>query len=123
MRPSRARQIGAEIAAHTGAALIRPYDDPRIIAGQGTAGLELAEQARDRGVRLDLALAPCGGGGLIAGCALALTEAFAGIAIYAVEPAGLDDTRRSLEAGDAPGERARGAPRSATRCWSRPRAS
>jgi threonine dehydratase len=92
-------QIGAEIAAHTGAALIRPYDDPRIIVGQGTAGLELAEQARDRGVRLDLALAPCGGGGLIAGCALALTEAFAGIAIYAVEPAGLDDTRRSLEAG------------------------
>ena len=56
-------QIGAEIAAHTGAALIRPYDDPRIIVGQGTAGLELAEQARDRGVRLDLALAPCGGGG------------------------------------------------------------
>ena len=48
---------------------------------------------------LDLALVPCGGGGLIAGCALALTEAFPGIAIYAVEPAGLDDTRRSLEAG------------------------
>jgi threonine dehydratase len=91
--------IGAEIVARTGAALIRPYDDPRIIAGQGTLGLELAEQARELGVRLDLALAPCGGGGLIAGCALALTEAFPGIAIYAVEPAGLDDTRRSLERG------------------------
>jgi threonine dehydratase len=91
--------IGAEIAAQTGAALIRPYDDPRIIAGQGTVGLEIAEQARERGAMLDLALAPCGGGGLIAGCALALTKALPGIAIYAVEPAGLDDTRRSLEAG------------------------
>jgi threonine dehydratase len=91
--------IGAEIAERTGAALIRPYDDARIIAGQGTAGLELAEQARARGATPDLALAPCGGGGLIAGCALALTEAFPGIALYAVEPAGLDDTRRSLEAG------------------------
>jgi threonine dehydratase len=91
--------IGAEIAARTGAALIRPYDDPQIIAGQGTVGLEVAEQARERGAVLDVALAPCGGGGLIAGCALALAEAFPEIAIYAVEPAGLDDTRRSLEAG------------------------
>jgi threonine dehydratase len=92
--------IGAEIAARTGAALIRPYDDPRIIAGQGTAGLELAEQAKAHGTDIDLVLAPCGGGGLIAGCALALTSAFPGIAIYAVEPAGLDDTRRSLAAGE-----------------------
>jgi threonine dehydratase len=92
-------EIGAEIAARTGAALIRPYDDPRVIAGQGTLGLEIAEQARERGAVLDLALAPCGGGGLIAGCALALTEAYPGISVYAVEPAGLDDTRRSLEAG------------------------
>jgi len=91
--------IGAEIAARTGAALIRPYDDPRIIAGQGTAGLELAAQARDLNARPEVALVPCGGGGLIAGCALALTHAFPGIAIHAVEPAGLDDTRRSLEAG------------------------
>jgi threonine dehydratase len=92
--------IGAEIAARTGAALVRPYDDPRIIAGQGTAGLEIAEQARDRGAAPDLALMPCGGGGLIAGCALALTHAFPGIAVYAVEPDGLDDTRRSLKAGE-----------------------
>jgi threonine dehydratase len=99
-RASESREaIGADIAARTGAALIRPYDDPRIIAGQGTVGLEIAEQARERGAVLDLALAPCGGGGLIAGCALALTEAFPGIAIYAVEPAGLDDTKRSLEVG------------------------
>jgi threonine dehydratase len=99
--------IGAEIAARAGAALIRPYDDPRVIAGQGTVGMELAEQARELGVRLDLALAPCGGGGLIAGCALALTAACPDIALYAVEPAGLDDTARSLAAGarqtNAPG--------------------
>jgi threonine dehydratase len=93
-------QIGAEIAARTGAALIKPYDDPRIIAGQGTVGVETAAQARERGAALDLALVPCGGGGLIAGCALALTAAFPGIALYAVEPEGLDDTRRSLEAGE-----------------------
>jgi threonine dehydratase len=99
--------IGAEIAARSGAALIKPYDDPRIIAGQGTAGLEIAGQAEDRGAAPELALAPCGGGGLIAGCALALRAAFPGIAIYAVEPTGLDDTGRSLEAGkrvaNAPG--------------------
>jgi threonine dehydratase len=92
--------IGAEIAARTGAALIRPYDDPWIIAGQGTAALELAAQAQELGAAPDLALVPCGGGGLIAGCALALSTAFPGIAIYAVEPDGLDDTRRSLEAGE-----------------------
>jgi threonine dehydratase len=92
-------EIGGEIAARTGAALVRPYDDPRIIAGQGTAGLEIAAQAQDHGVAPDLALVPCGGGGLIAGCALALTAAFPDIAMYAVEPDGLDDTRRSLETG------------------------
>jgi threonine dehydratase len=92
--------IGAEIAARTGAALIKPYDDARIIAGQGTAGLEIAAQARDRGVEVDVVLIPCGGGGLIAGCTLALMQAFPHIAVYAVEPAGLDDTARSLEAGE-----------------------
>jgi threonine dehydratase len=92
--------IGVEIAARTGAALIRPYDDPRIIAGQGTAGLELAGQAEDHGAAPDLALVPCGGGGVIAGCALALRAAFPRIAIYAVEPANLDDTARSLKAGE-----------------------
>jgi threonine dehydratase len=92
--------IGAKIAAQTGAALIRPYDDPRIVAGQGTAGLELVEQAKAHGLDVNVALVPCGGGGLVAGCALALTGAFPGIAVYAVEPDGLDDTRRSLIAGE-----------------------
>jgi threonine dehydratase len=91
--------IGAEIATSTGAALIRPYDDPSIIAGQGTAGLELAEQARALDAIPDAALIPCGGGGLIAGCSLALAELCPGIEIFAVEPEAFDDTRRSLAAG------------------------
>lgn len=92
--------IGAEIAARTGAALIRPYDDPRIIAGQGTAGLEIAAQAEALGARLDAAIVPCGGGGLIAGCSLALVELCRGIRIFAAEPDAFDDTRRSLAAGE-----------------------
>ncbi len=92
--------IGTELALGTGAALVRPYDDPRIVAGQGTAGLELAQQAQDLGAPLDAALIPCGGGGLIAGCSLALSELCPGIAIFAVEPAGFDDTLRSLAAGE-----------------------
>ncbi|MCE3249059.1 MAG: Pyridoxal-5'-phosphate-dependent protein beta subunit [Geminicoccaceae bacterium] len=98
IRESR-EAIGAEIAARSGAALVRPYDDPRIIAGQGTAGLELALQAQELDAALDAALIPCGGGGLIAGCGLALRELCPGIEVYAVEPAGFDDTARSLAAG------------------------
>jgi threonine dehydratase len=98
-RESR-EEIGAELAARTGAALVKPYDDPRIVAGQGTVGLELAEQASELGATLDAALIPCGGGGLIAGCSLALGELCPGIAIFAVEPAAFDDTGRSLAAGE-----------------------
>ena len=97
---SRARRSAPKSRRGTGAALIKPYDDPRIVAGQGTVGLEIVEQAKAHGLALDVALVPCGGGGLIAGCALALTGVFPGIAIYAVEPDGLDDTRRSLAAGE-----------------------
>ncbi len=99
LRESR-EEIGAGLAERTGAALVRPYDDPRIIAGQGTAGLELAEQARELGVTPDAALIPCGGGGLIAGCGLALAGLCPGIEIFAVEPAAFDDTARSLAAGE-----------------------
>jgi threonine dehydratase len=92
-------EIGERIAAERGAELIKPYDDPRIIAGQGTAGLEIAQEAEALGVRPDAALVCCGGGGLIAGTALALRHHLRDIEILSVEPAGLDDTRRSLEAG------------------------
>ena len=93
-------EIGAEIAERTGAALVKPYDDPRIIAGQGTAGLEAVQQLRALGSGVDAALLPCGGGGLIAGCSIALAAAFPGAAILAVEPEGFDDTARSLAAGE-----------------------
>ena len=69
------------------------------MAGQGTVGLELAEQAARIGGRLDAALVCCGGGGLVAGCAVALTHQVPGIAVHAVEPEGFDDTARSLAAG------------------------
>ncbi|WP_158045092.1 threonine ammonia-lyase [Skermanella pratensis] len=91
--------IGARISTETGATLVRPYDDPYVMAGQGTIGLELADQAAAAGARLDAVLAPCGGGGMISGIALALAERLPEVAVHAVEPEGFDDTRRSLAAG------------------------
>lgn len=91
--------IGHEVAARTGAALIRPYDDPMVMAGQGTVGLELAGQAARCCRRLDAVLVCCGGGGLIAGCATALTHLVPQASVYAVEPEGFDDTARSLASG------------------------
>ncbi len=92
--------IAARIAAERGASVLPPYDDARVIAGQGTIGREIAAQARDAGLTLDAAIASCSGGGLVTGCAAALAEAFPGIAVYAAEPDGLDDMRRSLAAGE-----------------------
>jgi threonine dehydratase len=90
--------IAEKLAADRGAAIVRPYDDPDIIAGQGTVGLEIHRQAKARGVDLDAALIPAGGGGLISGSALALKAGWPGLPIYACEPAGYDDTGRSLAA-------------------------
>ncbi len=92
-------EIGAELAARRGATMVRPYDDPAIIAGQGTCGLEIAHQAAAQDARLDALLVCCGGGGLTAGCALALAELSPETAVYTVEPEGFDDTARSLAAG------------------------
>jgi threonine dehydratase len=91
--------IGEALAAERGLALVKPYDDPDIIAGQGTVGLELAAQARAAGAALDLLLVPCSGGGLVAGCALALSEESSETTIWTAEPAGFDDTARSLATG------------------------
>ena len=100
-RNSQSREALAEkLAAESGAALIRPYNDPRIIAGQGTCGLEIARQAQAAGATLDAVLVCCGGGGLTAGVALALEALSPETEIYAVEPAGFDDTARSLAAGE-----------------------
>ena len=87
-------------AERTGAALIPPYDDPRIIAGQGTCGLELAEDAAAMGLLPDALLVPASGGGLVAGCALAMEEMAPGCAVYSVEPEGRDDHHRSLVTGE-----------------------
>jgi threonine dehydratase len=91
--------ISEGIAQERGAAIVRPYDDADIIAGQGTAGLELANQARALGATPDAVIVPCSGGGLTAGVALAVTKLIAGVKVYAAEPAGFDDTTRSLAAG------------------------
>ncbi|MEQ8250265.1 MAG: threonine/serine dehydratase [Oceanibaculum nanhaiense] len=92
-------EIGARIAAERGATIVRPYDDAGVIAGQGTIGLEIADQAVELGAVLDAVLVCCGGGGLVSGTALALSEKLPGVPVYAVEPAGFDDTARSLASG------------------------
>lgn len=92
-------KIAAEICAETGATFVHPYNDPAVIAGQGTVGLELAAQAKDLGVRLDDVLACTGGGGLSSGIALALANTSAETVFHTVEPQFFDDYKRSLEAG------------------------
>jgi threonine dehydratase len=92
--------IAAEIADRRGAVLLPPYDDAAVIAGQGTIGLEIAAQAATLGAQIDAVVVSCSGGGLVAGCALALVAASPGTKVYAAEPEGLDDMRRSLEAGE-----------------------
>ena len=91
--------IAADLAAQSGATLIPPYDHPWTIAGQGTAGIEIAEQCRDLGTVPDALLVCCGGGGLTAGIAMAMAELSPATAVHPVEPAGFDDTARSLAAG------------------------
>jgi threonine dehydratase len=98
IRESR-EDIGTRIAGERGATIVAPYDEPHVIAGQGTCGLEIAAQAKAREIRLDAVLVCCGGGGLTAGCATALAAESPDTKIYAVEPAGFDDTGRSLTAG------------------------
>jgi threonine dehydratase len=88
--------IAQGIARERGGTIVPPYDDPAIIAGAGTVALELIE---DTGA-LDALLVPLGGGGLLAGCALAATALAAGIAVYGVEPAAGDDWRQSWERGE-----------------------
>jgi threonine dehydratase len=87
--------IGEKLAADRGLALIPPYEHPHVIAGQGTAALELLDEVGE----LDLLLVPVGGGGLIAGSAVAAKGVQPGIRVVGVEPEAGDDTRRSLRAG------------------------
>jgi threonine dehydratase len=92
--------IAANIAAEKGAVVVPSFDDPDIVAGQGTAGLEIAWQARARDAKLDAVLVPCSGGGLTSGIALALKHESPSTRVYAVEPEGFDGVRLSLAAGE-----------------------
>jgi threonine dehydratase len=85
----------AEVAARTGAAFVHPYNDLRVITGQGTAAIELCEQVQD----LDLVLAPVGGGGLSSGTAVAVSLVSPKTAVIGAEPEGADDAYRSFKSG------------------------
>jgi threonine dehydratase len=91
--------IGAALAEDRGLTLIKPFDEPQVIAGQGTTGLEIAEQAAEEGVIEADVLVCCGGGGLTSGIALALEAKAPGLRARPVEPEGFDDVRRSLISG------------------------
>lgn len=91
---AREETLGRVVAEHA-AHVVHPYDDPRIISGQGTVGLELLEQVPD----FDTVLVPVGGGGLLAGVALAIKSQRPEVDVIAVEPAGADDAYRSFQAG------------------------
>jgi threonine dehydratase len=88
--------LGEALAADRGLTLIPPYDHPHVIAGQGTAALELLEETGE----LDALVVPVGGGGLIAGSALTAKALHPGTEVFGVEPEAGDDTRRSLDRGE-----------------------
>lgn len=87
--------VFAEVVAETGAEFVHPYNDPRVIAGQGTCALELNEQVPG----LDAVVAPIGGGGMVSGSCLTLSTIAPGVKVYAAEPKQADDAARSFRAG------------------------
>jgi len=90
----------AKIAKDEGRVFVSPYDDAQVIAGQGTIGLEIADDAQAAGLKVAAVLAPTGGGGLVSGIGLAIAARLPDCKVYAVEPDGFDDTKRSLAAGE-----------------------
>ena len=99
-RASESREeIGEALASDRGLTLIRPYDEPQVIAGQGTVGLEIARQAKALGVTQADVLVCCGGGGLTSGIALALEKHAPDLRPRPCEPEGFDDVKRSLATG------------------------
>jgi threonine dehydratase len=100
--------IAGDIARKRGATLVRPYDDPMVIAGQGTVGREIAEDMATLGVTPDIVVAPASGGGLIAGVATAVKARFPQTTLIVAEPDGFDDHTRSLRAGKREPHRAEG---------------
>jgi len=91
--------ISADISDRTGAVIVPPYDHTAVIAGQGAVGLEAMQQMEEIGAVPDTFLVPCSGGGLIAGCAIAVKDAAPHVNVLAAEPEHFDDTARSLAAG------------------------
>jgi threonine dehydratase len=92
--------IAAAIAEERGATVVPAFDDPHIIAGQGTVGLEMVRQAEAMQAAFDVVVSPVGGGGLLAGTSLAVKALSPDTAIVGVEPAGFDDTLQSLRKGE-----------------------
>ena len=92
--------IAHGVAAERGAEIVPSYEDLRIIAGQGTVGLEIAEQSTSLGLPVDQVIVNCGGGGLTSGSAIALKSRLPDTEIYTVEPEEFDDTARSLASGE-----------------------
>jgi threonine dehydratase len=97
------REVVARPYVEKGMALVKPFDDPLIVAGQGTVGLEIAEDAAAMGIRVDAVVTPCGGGGLMAGIATAIKALSPETEMWGAEPEDFDDTRRSLAAGSRVG--------------------
>lgn len=91
--------IAARLSDERGLTLIKPFDEPQVIAGQGTCGLEIAEQAAEQGIASADVLVCCGGGGFASGIALALEAEAPGLRVRPVEPEGFDDMARSLRSG------------------------
>jgi threonine dehydratase len=100
--------IARDLARQRGATVVPPFDDPWVIAGQGTVGREIAEDFVARGLAPDIVSAPASGGGLMAGIALAIRAKFADAALVTVEPDGFDDHARSFAAGHREPHRAIG---------------
>jgi threonine dehydratase len=98
LRESR-EAIAAAIAKKSGATLVPPFEDPAIVAGQGTCGLEIAAQAASIGVRLDTVVVPASGGGLASGIGIALAERSPRTKLVVAEPVGFEDLGRSLRSG------------------------
>jgi threonine dehydratase len=92
---SSREEVFAQVEAQTGADFVHPYNDPRVIAGQGTCSRELVEQVEG----LDAVVAPIGGGGMISGTCLSLSNIAPDVKIYAAEPQQADDAARSFRAG------------------------
>ena len=91
--------IARDIAGKRGATLVPPYDDPMVIAGQGTVGREIAEDLAALGIDPDVVVVPVSGGGLVAGVATAIKARFPNAMVMSAEPEGFDDHARSLRAG------------------------